>query len=140
MFEGLRLLLRLSIAIGALAIAGCATLTKGTEQAVSLDTPGVVGATCTLTSSAIASQTVQTPATVKLEKSQQNVSVVCRKECYNDAVSIIPSHTEEMAAGNILVGGVVGLGIDAASGAMNKYDDINKVSMTPIPGCRPASG
>ena len=27
-----------------------------------------------------------------------------------------------MTAGNILIGGVVGLGVDAVSGAINKYD------------------
>jgi len=27
-----------------------------------------------------------------------------------------------MTAGNVIFGGIVGLGVDAASGAMNKYD------------------
>jgi hypothetical protein len=42
-----------------------------------------------------------------------------------------------MTAGNIIAGGVVGLGIDAASGAMNKYNDQTDVAMIPIQGCRP---
>jgi hypothetical protein len=41
-----------------------------------------------------------------------------------------------MTAGNILVGGVIGLGVDAASGAMNEYDPVVKVAMSPIPGCK----
>ena len=40
-----------------------------------------------------------------------------------------------MTAGNIIAGGVVGLGIDAASGALNKYAAETQVHMTPIPGC-----
>jgi len=116
---------------------GCASITKGTTQAVMLDTPGVQGATCTLTSEGIGSRVVQTPASFVLDKSQHNISVSCKKECYQDAVGIIPSHTETMTAGNVLVGGVVGLAVDAASGAMNKYNDTNQIAMDPIPACKP---
>lgn len=117
-------------------LSGCATITKGTTQPVAVLTPGVNGATCTLTSSSIGSKVVQTPGTVVLEKSQEAINVVCKKACYQDAVGIIPSHTEGMTAGNVLVGGVVGLGVDAISGAMNKYNDNNQFTMIPIPGCR----
>jgi hypothetical protein len=40
-----------------------------------------------------------------------------------------------MTAGNVLFGGIIGLGVDAASGAMNKYDSGVEVMMTPVPGC-----
>jgi hypothetical protein len=40
-----------------------------------------------------------------------------------------------MTAGNVIFGGIVGLGVDAASGAMNKYDSGVEVIMTPLPGC-----
>ena len=120
----------------AVLLVGCATITKGTTQTVSLQTPGAAGAQCTLTSAAIGARTVTTPATLTLEKSHENIQVVCRKECYQDAVGIIPSHTETMTAGNIIVGGVVGLGVDAVSGAMNKYNDNNQLAMVPIAGCR----
>jgi hypothetical protein len=53
--------------------------------------------------------------------------------------SIIPSNTETMAAGNVVFGGFIGLGVDAATGAMNKYPDIVTVAMTPDPACQPAS-
>ena len=79
---------------------------------------------------------VVTPATITLEKSQQNISVVCRKTCFQDAVGVIPSFTESMTAGNVIVGGVVGLGVDAISGAMNKYNDNNQFTMLPIAGCQ----
>lgn len=117
-------------------LAGCASITKGTTQSVSLDTPGAQGATCTLTSEGIGSKTVVTPATFTLDKSQHNVNVTCKKTCYQDGAGVIASHTEAMTAGNIIVGGVVGLAVDAASGAMNKYNDNNQVSMVPIQGCK----
>jgi hypothetical protein len=40
-----------------------------------------------------------------------------------------------MAAGNVVFGGLIGLGVDAASGAMNKYPDVVTVAMTPDPTC-----
>lgn len=117
-------------------LPGCATITKGTTQAVAIDTPGAAGATCTLASPGIGSKSVVTPASLVLDKSQQNITVTCRKKCYQDAVGIIPSYTETMTAGNVLVGGVVGLGVDAATGAMNKYVDNNQFTMIPIQGCK----
>lgn len=116
-------------------IGGCATITKGTTQNIAVNTPGVAGATCTLTANG-ATKSVVTPAVLTVEKSQQNIAVRCTKECYQDGAAVIASYTEGMTAGNILVGGVIGLGVDAASGAMNHYADDTQVIMSPVQGCR----
>jgi hypothetical protein len=121
--------------LGAFALAACASITKGTNQIVAVNTPGVAGATCTLTSPAIGSQLVVTPGTVTLEKSKESVAVRCTKECYVEGGGVIASNMEAMTAGNIILGGVIGLGVDAASGAMNKYTPEIQVVMTPIQGC-----
>lgn len=120
-------------------LCGCATLVKGTTQSVSLTTPGVAAASCTLVSEGIGTRTVTTPATMSLDKSQHNIAVTCKKECYQDGVGIIASSTETMAAGNIIAGGPIGLGIDAVSGAMNHYNSDNQIAMVPIQGCRPST-
>ena len=125
-----------SVLVISFLIAGCATIVKGTSQAVAIDTPGANGATCELTSPAIGTQTVTTPASLVLEKSQHNVSVTCRKHCFQDGVGVVASYSEGMAAGNVLVGGLIGLGVDAATGAMNKYADRTSITMIPIQGCR----
>lgn len=125
------------VAAIAVAISGCATITKGTTQAVALNTPGAVGAQCTLNSSAIGTKVITTPATITLDKSQESITVLCKKECFQDGGTVIASNTETMAAGNLIAGGVVGLGVDAISGAMNKYNADNQVAMVPIPGCKP---
>jgi len=119
-----------------LMVCGCATIVKGTTQQVSITTPGAPGAQCKLFSSAIGEKTVTTPVTIVLEKSRQNISVTCTKRRFQDGVGIIPSHTEGMTAGNVVVGGPIGLGIDAISGAMNRYNDANQFTMVPIPGCQ----
>jgi uncharacterized protein YceK len=124
------------VAFAAVGMAGCATIVKGTTQTVSLDTPGAMGAKCELSSEGIGTQTVVTPATFVLEKSQHSVSVSCRKHCFQDGVGVIASYTEGMAAGNVVLGGVIGLGVDAATGAMNKYADRTSITMIPMQNCR----
>jgi hypothetical protein len=117
-------------------LAACASVTKGTTQTVFIDTPGAAGATCTLSSEGIGTRTLQTPASVVLDKSQHNVAVSCKKACFQEGKGVIGSTTEAMVAGNLLAGGVIGLGIDAASGAMNKYNEQNQIAMVPIVGCK----
>ena len=119
-----------------LGVAGCATLTKGSTQTVVVNTPGVSGAMCTLTSAAIGTQTVVTPASVTLKKGSDNISVRCSKECYEDSVGTLPSSLEGMTAGNVLLGGVIGLGVDAATGAMNNYAPEVQVAMTKSKSCK----
>ncbi|NJO56079.1 MAG: hypothetical protein HC834_06680 [Rhodospirillales bacterium] len=119
-----------------LAVGGCATIVKGTTQQVSIVTPNAPGAECTLVSDGIGTKVVTTPATIVLDKSQHNIAVTCKKRCFQDGTGIISSHTESMAAGNIIAGGVIGLGVDAASGAMNRYSAENQIAMVPLAGCK----
>ena len=118
----------------ALVLVGCATITKGTTQTIAIDTPGVPGATCTIQTQS-GPRGLTTPGNVTLDKGSSPLPITCTKECYVMGSSIIPSNTEAMAAGNVILGGVIGLGVDAATGAMNKYPDLVTVAMTPDPAC-----
>jgi len=117
----------------ALLLGGCATITKGTTQNVVVDTPGVTGATCTVTT-ATGPQTVSTPGVFILAKSSAALPVRCSKPGYQDGGGVLGSTFEAMTAGNLIVGGVIGIGVDAISGAMNKYPDQISVPMIPLPG------
>lgn len=130
---------KIGILVLAASVAGCATIVRGTSQSVSIDTPGHPGASCTLQSPGVGSRVVTTPASIELEKSKHNVQVTCRKDCFYGA-GLIASYTEGMAAGNVLFGGVLGLGVDAATGAMNKYADQTQIPMQTDPSCGPAPG
>jgi hypothetical protein len=126
----------LAICACATLLVGCATIVKGTTQVVAIDTPGVAGAACTITTQA-GPQMVTTPGTVTLKKGSDALPISCVKECYVNGQSVIPSNAEAMAAGNVIFGGVIGLGVDAASGALNKYPDVVTVAMVPDQTCRP---
>jgi len=126
---------RVTIFCGLLVVlTGCATVVKGTSQQVSLDTPGYPGATCTLRSKDFGLRKVVTPANFELPKSKHDIAVECRKGCAR-GTGTISSNLEGMTAGNIVAGGVVGFGVDAATGAMNKYNENNQVAMSKDPSC-----
>ena len=48
--------------------------------------------------------------TIVLPKSKHDVAVSCVKQCYTTGVGVLASETEIMTAGNVLFGGVIGLG------------------------------
>lgn len=102
---------------------------------VAIDTPGVAGAVCTI-NTASGPLTVTTPGTVTLSKGSASLPIQCAKECYVTGTSVVPSNAEAMAAGNVIFGGVIGLGVDAVSGALNKYPDQVTVAMSPDPACQ----
>ena len=124
------------VVLSVVCLSACSTITRGTTQAVAVNTPGVDKAECELKSEGIGVKSVVTPATVVLDKSQHSVEVSCRKKCYTDGKGVIASSTDEMTAGNLIIGGVVGLAVDASSGAMNQYDSQVQISMTRIQNCK----
>jgi hypothetical protein len=65
-------------------LTGCSTIVKGTKQQVSVATPGVQGALCTLSSPAVGTRTVETPGTIVLPKSKYDVAVNRTKQCYTE--------------------------------------------------------
>lgn len=119
-----------------IAFAGCSTITKGTTQAVMISTPGADGATCRLFSPAFGERTLVTPASLVVEKSQHSIQITCSKRCFTNGSGLISSELEVMTAGNLVVGGVIGLGVDAATGAMHHYNPATQIIMAPVQGCR----
>ena len=130
----------IAIVVCAIPLVACATITTGTTQVIAVDTPGVPGATCTLSTQS-GPQVVATPGTISLSKGSNPIPISCAKACYLNGQSIIASNAQQMAAGNVIFGGLIGLGVDSVSGAMYKYPDMVTVSMTPDysspdPACR----
>jgi hypothetical protein len=114
-----------------LLTTGCATLTKGTQQTITVATDPP-GAACTMSRDAKAVAVVNpTPGSMPIEKGAGTISILCKKQGYQDAAGVLASEFQAMTFGNILFGGVVGIVVDAASGAMHRYPD--RVTITLIP-------
>lgn len=112
-------------------MGGCATLTTGNSQSITIDTKPQ-GATCTLTRDGKAVAVVNpTPGTVSVDKSKYDISVICMKEGFQDGATVCPSSLQGMTFGNILFGGLIGIAIDAGTGAMNKYPSMLTVALIP---------
>lgn len=110
---------------GALALllgsTACASITTGTSQSVSVLTEPA-GAMCVVSRNGETLGIINpTPGSLTVSKSSSALTVRCERAGYQVGLSTVPAGMQAMTAGNLLLGGVIGLGIDAASGAMNQY-------------------
>lgn len=68
------------------------------------------------------SSVLTAPASVSVEKTRNALTITClSKDKTASGSLIVDSKYEAMNAGNLLLGGIIGLGVDAATGAMWKY-------------------
>lgn len=124
----------ITLALAAVAaLSGCASIVSGTNQILSVETmqkdgTKVAGATCKLENDK-GVYYVTTPGTVNVHRAYGDLNVKCQKADLPDGVSVVKSSTKGMAAGNILFGGVVGIGVDAATGAAYDYPNLLQVMM-----------
>src|SRR5215831_6363188 len=103
-----------------LGLPGCASIVTGHNQPVSLVTPDCEGATCVLTNSK-GIWYVKTPGSVTVHRAYGDLSVTCAKEGYPSATNVVQSSTKAMAFGNVIFGGLVGVGVDIGTGAAYDY-------------------
>jgi hypothetical protein len=138
------------LAIAALSsLTGCASIVSGTSQVVSVETlhssGAVAGATCKLQNDK-GVYYVTTPGTVTVHRAYGDMNVKCEKPGFEAGLANVKSSTKGMMAGNILFGGVIGAGVDAASGAAYDYPALFQVMMgqqqtiqTPVQGATQAA-
>jgi len=76
---------------------------------------------------------VITPGAVSVKRSKEDMQISCKKDGWNDAFATIPSDFEGWTAGNLVFGGLIGLGVDSATGSINEYPHAYPVPMTQLP-------
>lgn len=119
-----------ALGLAAVSVSACASITKGTSQSVSINTAPVQGANCTLQNAA-GTWTVVSPGAVTVPRTKHDINVKCEKTGFQAGIGTLKSGTQLMSAGNLILGGVIGLGVDAATGAMNDYPEQITVTLTP---------
>jgi hypothetical protein len=125
------LLLAVSSTTVLLAV-GCSTITTGTTQPIIIETAKVSGAKCELTDSKSGRWVVSdTPETVEITKGDGPLTVSCKKSGYKDTKVIVEEGFAGMTLGNVILGGGIGVIVDAASGAAQEYPDRVMVWMEP---------
>jgi hypothetical protein len=115
----------------ALLVSGCATITKGSQQTVTIATDPS-GAVCNMTRDAKPLAVVNpTPGSIPIEKASGSIAILCRKDGYKDAAGVLSSEFQAWTFGNIILGGLIGVVVDAASGAMHEYPAMVTITLEP---------
>lgn len=116
-----------------LAVGGCASVTTGSRQTLLVQTSNDTGpledASCSLTSDK-GSWQVQTPGTVSVDLSYQDLHARCSAPGHATAVRSYASTTKPMTFGNVLVGGLIGATVDISSGAAYQYPNVLSIELT----------
>ncbi len=129
----IRLFISLAAALFFSGLTGCASITGGKNQPISVNTvcdgQPVVEASCTLMNDK-GSWYVKTPGSVMIQKAYGDLAVDCKK---GDAVAStkFKSSSNGGVWGNILAGGIIGYAVDASSGAGFDYPSTMTVTLPP---------
>lgn len=118
--------------IGISSLTSCATMVSGTSQDIAVATrnngSAVNGAHCLLSNDR-GHWEINTPATATVHRSYGDLTIKCQKSGYPDGSVTANSTTKGTVAGNILLGGGLGAGVDVANGAAFEYPDKISVEM-----------
>ena len=114
-------------------LTGCASLTNNVTQPVVVSTTcgeqPLQGASCRIINSH-GSWTVQsTPGSVMIRKSPSDMAIDCKLPQAQAMPVVAESHTTLGTYGNILIGGLVGFGVDIYRDAAWKYDTEISIDM-----------
>ncbi|MHC4046261.1 PEGA domain-containing protein [Bradyrhizobium sp. 23AC] len=117
-------------------LGGCASVTRGTTENISISsTPSGVEA---VVSGMEVPTTCTTPCSVVVKRNA-DISITFQKEGYEPQIVPLSRDVQTSGAagfaGNLLLGGVVGMGVDAATGAATDHKP-NPVIVTMQPSVR----
>jgi hypothetical protein len=129
-----------ALAACALQLSACAAIVEGRYQEITINT-NPPGADCAIErQGATIARVGPTPGSATIRKNKEDISIVCREDGYQQATWLNHSGIEEWTFGNIVIGGLIGWGIDSATGSDNEYTSPVNVTLVPkvaqIPGSK----
>ncbi len=118
-------------AVALLSLPGCATIMHGSTQSLSVITEPP-GAACKLERDGIMIGSVSpTPGTLRIDKNKNDILVTCNREGF-EATAV--RHVSEFGAAtiaNVVAGGLIGVAVDAISGANFPYPPEARLILQP---------
>jgi hypothetical protein len=127
---------RLLMAILAVTqLASCASFLHGSNQSIQVSTwckDRQIPAACTA-QNAKGSSSFMTPGEVQVSKDFSHLKIACKSPLYNEVTATVPSMLNVSTAGNVLLGGVVGAGLDVYLGSAFAYNRDVRIS---YPACQ----
>lgn len=114
------------------SLTGCASIIDGSSQEITINT-NPPGASCSLQRNDTPLGTVSpTPGSILIQKTKYDILIRCNLHGYQEATYFNKSGSASSTFGNIVAGGLIGWGIDSASGADNKYDSPVNITLVPV--------
>lgn len=121
----------LAMVAGSLSLGACATVTRGTTEQITFDSqpPAAMRTSTGLTCPT-------TPCTLEVNRKSEFVATFS-KEGYESQDVMVQTRVAGSGvagfAGNVLIGGVIGMGVDAATGStLEHYPNPVTVSLAPM--------
>ena len=112
--------------------SGCATLVSGTSQSVLVDVINAKGATCTgIDKRGRRYYWPNTPSATTVHKGDGPMILTCEKKGFKKTTHSFDETLVSATLGNIILGGGIGILVDAASGAAQEYPTKVSVLMEP---------
>lgn len=103
----------------ALALQACASVVSDTQSTTYIETDPE-NARCELHGQDF-KRVVNTPNSIGLPAEAAPITIACKAEGYANTVEDLDTAADGWIAGNILLGGIIGIAIDAARGAGQKF-------------------
>ena len=114
-----------------LGLVSCASIFSERSQSISVNTGDVGDATCELFNGK-GRYIVNSPGTLVIGQSCDDLNYICRKKGYNEIKGTIAFNHKGSTAGNLIIGGGIGYIVDVGTGAACKYPDTISLPMTSI--------
>lgn len=141
----MRILGKIFTCASLLGLSACASIIEGSTDHINVSTSPATQSTCSMTNSR-GTVTAYTPSSAAIKKSKSDINISCSDPRTGaTGQSTVVSDIEAWDFGNILIGGLVGMGVDWYTGAAYDYPDSAVVPMAvptaayPAPAYAPAA-
>ncbi len=122
----------LLFALIAIILTGCATITTGTTQSMLVDTFNAQGANCKgVDAKGREYYWPNTPSATTVQKGDAPMIITCEKAGFKKTVHTVHETFVGATLGNIILGGGIGILVDAISGGAQEYPNVVKFPLIP---------
>lgn len=127
--------LKIALCLIASLLTACASLVDGDSQSMRVTTycgQQIIPASC-VASNSKGSWPFSTPSSLVVQKDRYSLTITCKSPFFAEGVAYVPSSANPLLAGNLVFGGLIGAGIDVATGAGFGYNPTVNIF---YPSCR----
>lgn len=118
--------------IASLVLSGCATIVSGTTQSILVGTFNAHGANCKgVDNKGREYYWPDTPSSTTVQKGDAPMVITCTKPGFKKTVHSVDETLTGATFGNIILGGGIGIFVDAASGGAQEYPNVVKFPLIP---------